>query len=117
MSLHPEAIGEIPELTRNVARASFPKPTPPMVLRDQLGTLFADPDFAGLYGTRGQPALSPWRLMVVTMLQFLENLTDRLCCLNWFDGRLSAGAAWSSGRPCCNRRPRLECVFLVLSSG
>ena len=77
MSLHPEANGEIPELTRNVARASFPKPTPPMVLRDELGTLFSDPDFAGLYGTRGQPALSPWRLMVVTMLQFLENLTDR----------------------------------------
>ena len=48
-----------------------------MVLRDKLGTLFSDPDFAGLYGTRGQPALSPWRLMVVTMLQFLENLTDR----------------------------------------
>jgi hypothetical protein len=39
MSLHPEANGEIPELTRTVARASFPKPTPPMVLRDELGTL------------------------------------------------------------------------------
>ena len=68
MSLHPEANGEIPELTRNVARASFPKPTPPMVLRDELGTLFSDPDFAGLYGMRGQPALSPWRLMVADRL-------------------------------------------------
>ena len=48
-----------------------------MVLRDELGSLFSDPDFAGLYGTRGQPALSPWRLMVVTTLQFLEKLTDR----------------------------------------
>lgn len=77
MSLHPEPIGNIPHLTQQVARASFPKPTPPMIIRDELGTLFTDPDFTTLYAVRGQPALSPWRLMLVTVLQFLENLTDR----------------------------------------
>jgi len=77
MSLHPQPIGDIPALTRDVACASFPKPTPAMLLRDELGTLFDDGDFVALYAVRGQSAWSPWRLMLVTALQFLENLTDR----------------------------------------
>jgi len=77
MSLKHEPIGDIPELTARVARASLPKPSAAMVLRDELGTLFTDQDFRALYPVRGQPAQSPWRLMLVTVLQFLENLTDR----------------------------------------
>src|SRR5262249_11701657 len=33
--------------------------------------------FADLYPNVGQPAEAPWRLALVTILQFAENLTDR----------------------------------------
>jgi len=46
-------------------------------LRDELGTLYEDRDFAGLFPDRGQPALAPWRLAMVTLMQFLEDLSDR----------------------------------------
>jgi transposase len=42
-----------------------------------LGPLFANADFATLYPTRGQPAEAPWRLALVTVLQFAEHLSDR----------------------------------------
>ena len=64
-------------MTTLVARASFPKGNLYMRLRDELGTLYTDEDFAHLYPTRGQPALPAWRLALVTVLQFLENLSDR----------------------------------------
>src|SRR5262249_28313754 len=48
-----------------------------LALRDELGTLFADEDFTALYPTRGQPAEAPWRLALVTVFQFIENLSDR----------------------------------------
>ena len=46
-------------------------------LRDALGTLYTDADFADLFPMRGQPAEVPWRLALVTVLQFLEGLSDR----------------------------------------
>jgi transposase len=36
-----------------------------------------DEDFAALFPTCGQPCLPPWRLALVTLLQFRENLADR----------------------------------------
>ncbi len=36
-----------------------------------------DDHFAELFSNRGQPALSPWRLALVTLMQFAEGLTDR----------------------------------------
>jgi transposase len=77
MSLHPEPIGTIPAETARVARAAFPKGTVVMRLRDEFGTLYGDEDFGRLYPSRGQPALTPWRLALVTVFQFLENLSDR----------------------------------------
>jgi transposase len=55
----------------------FPKGNSYLTLRDELGTLYRDEDFAGLFSKRGQPALPPWRLALVTILQFRENLSDR----------------------------------------
>jgi transposase len=46
-------------------------------MRDELGSLFTDADFLALYPRRGQPAFSPWRLALVTIMQFVENLSDR----------------------------------------
>ena len=77
MSLKPSVIAPIPAETVRVARAAFPKGNLYLSIRDELGTLFEDGDFVGLFPSRGQPALAPWRLALVTVMQFLENLSDR----------------------------------------
>jgi len=77
MSLSKEEIGSIPEETVRVARASFPKGNRYRRLRDVLGTIFDDSEFADLFGRRGKPAEIPWRLGVVCLVQYMENLTDR----------------------------------------
>src|SRR5258708_24615067 len=76
MTLFPQAIGPIPEETARIARAANPKGTLAMWLRDGLGALYTDGEFADLYPERGQPALSAWRLAVVTLLQYVEDVTD-----------------------------------------
>ncbi|MFC8270338.1 IS1182 family transposase [Streptomyces cinereoruber] len=77
MSLHARKIGEVPEETARVARAAFPKGSLAMRIRDELGELFTDADFAGLYPSRGKPAWSPGRLALVSVMQFAEGLSDR----------------------------------------
>src|SRR5689334_984600 len=77
MSLKPEEIGLIPEETSRIARSAFPRGSLCMRIRDELGTIFEDEGFAALFPKRGQSALAPWRLALVTILQFLENLSDR----------------------------------------
>jgi transposase len=77
MALKPQPIGPVPELTAYVARAAFPDGNPYLRLRDELGPLYEDNDFAGLFPARGQPALTPWRLALVTLMQYLEDLSVR----------------------------------------
>ena len=77
MSLRPQVIQPVPDQTLLVARAAFPKGSLYMKMRDELGTLYSDEDFVALYPKRGQPAFAPWRLALVTVMQFVENLTDR----------------------------------------
>jgi transposase len=77
MSLHPKTCPEVPASTAAVARAAFPRGNPYLRLRDALGTVFSDAQFAPLFPSRGQPAETPWRLALVTVLQFAENLSDR----------------------------------------
>src|SRR6185369_3508122 len=77
MSLHPHVITPVPEETARVARAAFPKGHPYLTFRDALGTIFQDEDFAALFPAWGQPGLPPWRLALVTIMQFRENLADR----------------------------------------
>src|SRR4051812_34458722 len=77
MSLKPTPIDPVPEATARVARAAFRRGNPLLKLRDELGTVFADADFADLFPRRGQPGLAPWRLALVTLLQFREDLPDR----------------------------------------
>src|ERR671933_85138 len=75
--LKPTPIEPVPEATARVARAAFRKGNPLLRLRDELGSIFADADFADLFPGLGQPGLPPWRLALVTLLQFRENLPDR----------------------------------------
>src|SRR3954451_3666758 len=77
MSLRPEPVGEIPAETARVARAAFPKGTVVTRLRDTFDALYEDEDFRSLYPARGQPGLTPWRLALATVFQFLEHLSDR----------------------------------------
>jgi transposase len=77
MTLHPETIGEIPEETSRIARAAFPKGNVYMQMRDALGVMYRDEQFADLFPQCGRVAEAPWRLALVTVLQFAENLTDR----------------------------------------
>ena len=75
--MYPQELGTIPEETARVAHAACPKGTLAMRLRDALGELYRDEQFAALYPVEGQPAYAPWRLAVITVLQYTENLTDR----------------------------------------
>jgi transposase len=77
MSLKPSAVQSIPEETRRVARAAFPQGNASLPLRDALGTIVADEDFAPLFPSCGQPGLPPWRLAWVTLMPFREHLADR----------------------------------------
>lgn len=77
MCLHPEEIPPIPDETVRIAKAAFPKGNLYMRLRDELGVFYQDEDFASLYPQRGQPAQAPWRLAMILVMQYLENLSDR----------------------------------------
>jgi transposase len=77
MSLAPEPTLNVPEHTAEVARAAFPRGNRYMQMRDALGTIYRNDQFADLYPHVGQPAEAPWCLALVTILQFAENLTDR----------------------------------------
>ncbi|GHJ26622.1 hypothetical protein TPA0910_42370 [Streptomyces hygroscopicus subsp. sporocinereus] len=77
MSMRPAGDGEVPGETVRVARAAFPKGSLAIRLRDELGVLFTDEQFADLFPSRGRPAWSPGRLALVLVLQFVEGLTDR----------------------------------------
>jgi transposase len=77
MSLKVLPIPPVPEETARVVRACFPHGTLVVQVRDALGTLYSDEDFADLFPTHGQPAEAPWRLALVTVLQFVEGLPDR----------------------------------------
>ena len=77
MLLQPIAAYGVPEHTARVARAAFPKGSLCLRLYDELGTIFRDHDFADLFAPRDQPAEAPFRLALITVLQFLEGLADR----------------------------------------
>src|SRR5258706_15167407 len=49
ISLHAQPLEPIPDLTSRIAQASFPKGTLAMQLRDALGAISQDADFADLF--------------------------------------------------------------------
>ena len=77
MSLLSQPLPPVPDDTARIARAAFRRGNPYVLPRDRLGTVFADADFADPYPKLGQPAYAPWRLALVTLMQFREGLSDR----------------------------------------
>ncbi len=74
MSLHPCRIKPVPLTTSQVAQAAFPKGNLYLTMRDEIGTLYSDWDFATVFPTDGQPAICPWRLALVCVMQFTLRL-------------------------------------------
>ena len=77
MSLQPQVCYMVPDETARVARAAFPKGNPYMRMRDELGAMYDDQQFAPLFAVQGQPAESPTRLALTLVFQFAEGLSDR----------------------------------------
>lgn len=77
MSLRKQPLGEVPESTAKVAHRAFKKGNIYIRVADELGTIYDFSDFAKLFPAKGQPAEHPVRLILTTMLQFAEGLSDR----------------------------------------
>lgn len=77
MSLEPRSDDGVPELTARMVQAAFPKGTLAVRIREALGPLFADEDFAAAFSGEGRPAVSPGALALVSVLQYAEGLSDR----------------------------------------
>jgi len=69
--------GSVPAETARIAHQVFPKGNRYLTLRDELGAIYHDRDFEALFPTHGQPAQCPWRLALVSVMQFAEDLSDR----------------------------------------
>ncbi|WP_203217858.1 transposase [Nocardia terpenica] len=77
MSLGPGPAKTVPPLTVRVARASNPRGTTAMWIRDRLENLWSNEDFADWYPRDGRPGLSPAQLATVCVLQYVLDLSDR----------------------------------------
>lgn len=77
MSISRRYVEEIPEETVEIAQAVFPKGNVYMTMRDELGVMYEDSEFAQLFANDGQPGLPPGLLGLVTVMQYAEGLTDR----------------------------------------
>jgi transposase len=77
MSLKSSELPPVPEMTQRVAKAAFKKNNLYIKMRDTFDVFLKDEEFADLFPRRGQPALAPWRLILVILFQFIENLSDR----------------------------------------
>lgn len=77
MSLHAQAHYEVPAETARVAHLAFPKGNGYLQWYDEFGVVFDEQSFMDLFAPDGQPGLSPVRLMLVSILQCAEGLSDR----------------------------------------
>src|SRR5437868_8939426 len=77
MSLHPTPTTPVPAETARVAHAALRPDNLCLRIRDELGPIYTDEQFADLYPKDGQPAQAPWQLMLVSVLQFVDGLSDR----------------------------------------
>jgi transposase len=100
MSLRPTIPNDVPDETARIARAAFPHGSLLLDLRAELGPIFDDERFAALFRRLGQPAEAPWRLALVTLLQFAERLSDRQAAdavRSRIDWRLYCGSSRGRG--------------------
>ena len=70
MSLKPAMIQPVPEETARVAKAAFRRGNVFLSLRDELGAIFADTNFADLFPQARPAEPAARRLALVTLLRF-----------------------------------------------
>jgi transposase len=90
MTWRPHPLHPVPEATAAAVKAAFPKGNLYVELRTELGAIYHDDLFAGFYAEQGHPVeVPPWRLALVTLMQYIEGLTDRQAadavrrCIDW----------------------------------
>jgi transposase len=90
MTWRPHLLPPVPEATAAVVKAAFPKGNLYVDLRTEIGTLYEQDLCTDLYANRGHPIeVAPWRLALVTVMQYIEGLTDRQAaeamrrCIDW----------------------------------
>ena len=69
MSLPRDPLQPVPAETARIAQAVFPAGNVYLRMRDEVGTLFEDELFTAVYASEGQPALHPWQLALVRVMQ------------------------------------------------
>jgi transposase len=77
MTLHSQTDFTLPQETIRGARTAYPRGNALMKLRDALGTIYQDQSFASLFPHNGRAVEAPWRLVLMTVLQFMEELPDQ----------------------------------------
>jgi hypothetical protein len=77
MSLKPHPPRLMPEELARLGAVLLPADSPYRLIGDHLYAQYRDEDFADLYHREGKPGLSPILLVLVTVFQCLENLSDR----------------------------------------
>lgn len=77
MSMKPTIVYVVPEETERVAKAAFRKGNIYLKIYEELGNIYNDEQFKELYSTEGQPGLSPMRVILVIIMQYIEGLSDR----------------------------------------
>jgi transposase len=118
MTMWPRSGRAVPAATAQVARAAFPKGCLAIRIRDALGELFDDAQFAGLFATRGRPAVSPARLALVSVLQFAEGCqTARPPTRSAPGSTGSTPWAWSLPTPALTPRCSSEFRARLLTDG
>lgn len=76
MDYHNQA-WHIPEETVRIAKSAFPKNSPFMLMRDEMGTIYKNSEFSKLFSHRGQAAIAPGNLALIMIMQYAEGLTDK----------------------------------------
>jgi transposase len=90
MTWRSEPLPPVPQPTEAVVKAAFPKGNLYVDLRTEFGAIYDDKLFEGLYSKRGRRVeIAPWRLALVTVMQYIEGLSDRQAadavrrCMDW----------------------------------
>jgi len=78
VSLTPKPIGPIPEDTLLVGQQVLSEDNLYRIIGEQYAEVVKDEDFADFYSHTGQPGYSPARLSLITVLQAMEHLSDRV---------------------------------------
>lgn len=86
-----------------------------MRMRDELGAIYEDEAFSHLFPSRGKPGEAPWRLALVTIFQFAENLSDRQAADAVRGRTIVRGSSHSDERRTSVRCWRLPVLVLVIA--